>query len=64
MALQPRRKIAIVGAGAGGVLLAGALGFHIQTLIHDDLRQRSLAETGELYRRFAANTLLLIPAEE
>ncbi|HEY5411944.1 MAG TPA: helix-turn-helix domain-containing protein [Caulobacteraceae bacterium] len=50
----PQRRAAMIGA----------LGFHIQTLIHEDLRQRSLAETGELYRRFAANTLLLIPAEE
>ena len=44
--------------------MAGALGFHLQTLIHEDLRQRSLAETGEHYRRFAANTLMLIPADK
>jgi AcrR family transcriptional regulator len=50
----PQRRAAMVGT----------LGFHIQTLTHEDLRERSLAETGEIYRRFAAATLQLIPAEE
>ncbi len=50
----PQRRAAMVGT----------LGFHIETLTHDDLRQRSIAETREIYRRSAANTLLLIPAEK
>ncbi len=50
----PQRRAAMVGT----------LGFHIQTLTHEDLRERSLAETAEIYRRFAASTLQLIPAKE
>jgi AcrR family transcriptional regulator len=49
----PQRRAAMVGT----------LGFHIQTLSHEDLRGRSLAETQEIYRRTAAGTLQLIPAD-
>lgn len=44
--------------------MVGTLGFHIQTLTHDDLRERSLAETREVYRQASAATLALIPAEQ
>ena len=44
--------------------MVGTLGFHIQTLTHEDLRQRSLAQTAEIYRRFSASTPQLIPADK
>jgi AcrR family transcriptional regulator len=50
----PQRRAAMVGT----------LGFHIQSLTHEDLRARSLAETQEIYRRMAAGTLELIGADE
>ncbi len=49
----PQRRAAMVGT----------LGFHIQTLTHQDLRERSLQETREIYRRFAEGIPQLIPAE-
>jgi len=49
----PQRRAAMVGT----------LGFHIQTLTHQDLRERSLAETREIYQRIAAATPQLIPAD-
>jgi AcrR family transcriptional regulator len=42
--------------------MVGALGFHIQTLTHEDLRQRVLAQTAESYRWVAAALPKLIPA--
>jgi AcrR family transcriptional regulator len=50
----PQRRAAMVGT----------LGFHIQTLTHEDLRERSLARTREIYRRIAEMTPQLIPAEK
>jgi AcrR family transcriptional regulator len=50
----PQRRAAMVGT----------LGFHIQTLTHQDLRERSLAETKEIYQRIAAITPQLIPADQ
>ena len=50
----PQRRAAMVGT----------LGFHIQTLTHEDLRARAIAETAEIYRRIATATLQLIPAEK
>ncbi len=50
----PQRRAAMVGT----------LGFHIQTLTHEDLRQRANAQTAEFYRRFAAGTAQLIPASQ
>ena len=50
----PQRRAAMVGT----------LGFHIQSLTHEDLHERSLAETREIYRRFAAGIPQLVPADE
>jgi hypothetical protein len=50
----PQRRAAMVGT----------LGFHIQSLTHPDLRERSLAETQEIYRRMAVGTLELIGADK
>ena len=50
----PQRRAAMVGT----------LGFHIQTLTREDLRQRANAQTAEFYRRFAAGTAQLIPASQ
>ena len=50
----PQRRAAMVGT----------LGFHIQTLTHQDLRERSTAETREIYRRIAEMTPKLIPADQ
>ena len=50
----PQRRAAMVGT----------LGFHIQSLTHEDLQERSLAETREIYRRMAAGTLQLIGADK
>ena len=50
----PQRRAAMVGT----------LGFHIQSLTHEDLHKRSLAETREIYRRFAAGIPQLVPADE
>jgi len=50
----PQRRAAMVGT----------LGFHIQALTHEDLRERSLAETEAIYRRAAAGTAQLIPADQ
>lgn len=50
----PQRRAAMVGT----------LGFHIQTLTHEDLRERALAETEAIYRRAAAGTAQLVPPEQ
>ena len=50
----PQRRAAMVGT----------LGFHIQTLTHEDLRERAIAETREIYRRMAVATPQLIPADK
>lgn len=50
----PQRKAAMVGT----------LGFHIQSLTHEDLRQQSAARTQEFYRRFGEGTAQLISAEQ
>jgi AcrR family transcriptional regulator len=50
----PQRRAAMVGT----------LGFHIQSLTHEDLRGRTMAETAEIYRRFAAGLSQLIPEEQ
>ena len=50
----PQRRAAMVGT----------LGFHIQSLTHQDLHERSLAETQEIYRRMAAGTVQLIEADK
>ena len=50
----PQRRAAMVGT----------LGFHIQSLTHQDLRERSRAETRAIYDRIAAMTPQLIPAEQ
>ena len=44
--------------------MVGALGFHIQTLTHEDLRQRVLAQTADIYRQVAEGLPRLIPAEQ
>jgi AcrR family transcriptional regulator len=44
--------------------MVGTLGFHIQTLTHEDLRQRVLSETAEIYRQVAEGLPKLIPAEQ
>jgi len=49
----PQRRAAMVGT----------LGFHIQSLTHEDLRERTVAETREIYSRIAAMTPQLIPAD-
>ncbi|HEX4096685.1 MAG TPA: helix-turn-helix domain-containing protein [Caulobacteraceae bacterium] len=43
--------------------MVGTLGFHIQTLTHQDLRERSLAKTKDIYHRIASMTPLLIPSD-
>ena len=50
----PQRRAAMVGA----------LGFHIQSLTNPELGERSQARVAEIYREFAANLPLLIPAEQ
>ncbi len=50
----PARRAAIVGA----------LGFHIQTLTHADLRDRVHAQTVDGYKLFAERLLMLIPADQ
>ncbi len=50
----PQRRAAMVGA----------LGFHAQALTHEDLRERVLAETAEIYRRLAAGALELMSESE
>ena len=50
----PQRRAAMVGT----------LGFHIQTLTHQDLRERAVAETREIYHRVVAITPQLIPADQ
>jgi AcrR family transcriptional regulator len=42
----------------------GALGFHIQTLTHEDLRERVRAQTAEAYRQVAEGLPKLIPIEQ
>lgn len=44
--------------------MVGTLGFHIEALTHEELRQRVVAETRQHYRRSAAALLELIPADE
>lgn len=44
--------------------MVGTLGFHIQTLTHEDLRQRVLAQTAEIYRQVADGLPKLIPAQQ
>jgi len=44
--------------------MVGTLGFHIETLTHDDLRPRALAETSEIYRRAAEGMRQAIPAAQ
>jgi AcrR family transcriptional regulator len=51
---MPERRAAMVGA----------LGFHIQTLTHEDLRQRVRAQTRDVYRQIADGLPRLIPAEQ
>jgi AcrR family transcriptional regulator len=51
---MPQRQAAMVGT----------LGFHIQTLTHEDLRQRVLAQTAEIYRLIGEAIPKLIPAEQ
>ena len=51
---MPERRAAMVGT----------LGFHIQTLTHEDLRQRVLAQTADVYRQVAEGLPRLIPAEQ
>ena len=51
---MPQRQAAMVGA----------LGYHIQTLTHEDLGQRVLAQTAESYRLVAYWLPQLIPAEQ
>ena len=50
----PQRRAAMVGT----------LGFHIQSLTHQDLRERSLAETRDIYHRMVAATPKLIAADQ
>ena len=50
----PQRRAAMVGT----------LGFHIQSLTHEDLREQSLARTREIYRYLAEATPQLIPADK
>jgi AcrR family transcriptional regulator len=50
----PQRRAAMVGT----------LGFHVQTLTHDDLRERALAETRDIYARSAEGIRRSIPAEQ
>lgn len=44
--------------------MVGTLGFHIQSLTHEDLGERSRAETKAIYNRIAAITPQLIPADK
>jgi AcrR family transcriptional regulator len=44
--------------------MVGTLGFHIQTLTHEDLRERSNADLMEVYRRFAEGLPRLVPTEQ
>jgi AcrR family transcriptional regulator len=44
--------------------MVGALGFHIQSLTHEDLRERSNAQSAEFYRRFAESTARMFPADQ
>jgi AcrR family transcriptional regulator len=44
--------------------MVGTLGFHIQTLTHQDLRERALAAVAELYRQFATGIVQLIGADK
>ena len=44
--------------------MVGTLGFHIQALTHEDLGERSLAETREIYRQFAIGLPHMIPADQ
>jgi AcrR family transcriptional regulator len=50
----PQRRAAMVGT----------LGFHIQTLTHEDMQQRSTATIREIYRRAAEGMRALIPASQ
>ena len=49
----PQRRAAMVGT----------LGFHIQSLTHEDLRQQGVHRTREIYARMVAALSQLIPAE-
>ncbi len=44
--------------------MVGTLGFHIQSLAHDDLRQQGIERTREIYLRMAAGLSQLIPPEK
>ena len=50
----PQRRAAMVGT----------LGFHIQSLTHEDLRERSNAETRQIYERFTAGMLQMFGADK
>jgi AcrR family transcriptional regulator len=50
----PQRRAAMVGT----------LGFHIQSLTQENLRERSLAETEAIYRRAAEGTAKLLPSDQ
>jgi AcrR family transcriptional regulator len=54
IAALPQRRAAMVGT----------LGFHIQTLTHEDVRERAVAGTREVYDRVVAATRQMIPAEQ
>jgi AcrR family transcriptional regulator len=44
--------------------MVGQLGFQIQTLTHEDLRQRVLAQTADVYRQVTEGLPRLIPADQ
>jgi len=50
----PQRRAAMVGT----------LGFHIEQLTHEELRERSSSETADIYRRFSIGVGQFIPAEQ
>ena len=52
IAALPQRREAMVGT----------LGFHAQSLLHEDLRQSSMADVAEIYRQSAAWMAAMFPA--